>query len=387
MELVELTVGYDYQVLARHKRKREAQWTIIPATLEIVIPSVSDVEAPAVATLTDPESNFVEHYRVWEGKLYREVNKAEPWRDDQRIMDPRHEPVTLEEARAAGAWRHGTFGKLPQKWLEPEVMRLYDGIIAEIKEDYQAQSAALWAERAQQLLVVNGLIYVPSDPPMLSVDYTGQRIQLLTGAEMEGSDPEFCLYGNHYASLFRLDRTADASAYAASRHAFLLERGMVHPRQAPPALPSHRVWIAPGAEDLILIDDMVMSARRNMSFACDYLKRMAMALDSAGLKAFAQLRESVLAMERPEGRTRSNARAAYIAMCGILGAGPGGWSGVSTARSEIAEIERCSGHLRDRYLSDPTFAPGPSETLSASDHAAIAAIDGFPSPAPRLEAR
>lgn len=381
MELTELTVGYDYQVLARHKRKREPQWTIVPATLEILIPSVSDAEAPSAGTLTDPDSNFVEHYRVWEGKLYREVNKAEPWREDLRIMDPRHEPVTLAEARATGAWRHGTFGKMPQKWLEPEVTRLYDATIAEIKEDHQAQSAALWAERARQLLVVNGLVYVPSDPPMISVDYTGQRIELLSGAEMETSDPEFSPYGNHYASLFRLDRTDEASAYAAALHASLLERAMVHPRQAPPAPPSHRIWIAPGAEDLFLIDDMIMSARRNMSFACDYLKRMSMGLDSAGLKAFAQLRESVLAMERPEGRTRSNARSAYLAMCGILAAGPGGWSGRSVARSDIAEIERCSGHLRDRYLSDPTFAPDPSETLSATDHAALAALDGSASPA------
>jgi hypothetical protein len=374
MELVELTVGYEYQVLARHKRKREAQWTLVPATLDTMIPSVTDAEAPLAGELTDPGSNFLERYRVWEGRLYREANQASPWRENN-IWDPRHEPLTLAEARATGRWQHGNFGKVPQKWLEKDVTRLYGSVIAEIVEDRQAQSAALWAGRARDLLVVDCLLYVPSDPPMLSVNYDGRPIKLVSGEEMETSDPEFSPYGNHYASLFRIDRAAEASAFALAREAKLLERGMANPRQGQPELPPHRLSMTPGSEGLFLIDDMVESARRNMSFACDYLKGMAMSLDSAGLKAFAQLRESVLAMERPEGRTRSNARTAYLAMCGILEAGPGGWSGLALARANIAEIERNSEHLRDRYLSDQSFAPDESETLSAPDDAALAALE------------
>jgi hypothetical protein len=374
MELAEITIQYDYQALARVKRKREAKWVLVPTTLETRIPSVADAEAPLAGVLT--VNNFVERYRIWEGRLYREANKAGPWRGNE--FDPRHEPITLAEACAAGQWRYENIGKVPWKWLEKNVEQLF-GEIAEIDEEHQAQSAGLWARRARDLLVVDGLIYVPSDPPMLSVSERGDHIQLLSGAEMATSDPEFSYYSNHYTSLFRIDRIEQALAFALAREAKLLERGMIHPRRQPHQLPQQHLSITPGAEALFLVDDMIESARRNLSFACHYLQPMVMSLEPSGLKAFGQLRESVLAMERPEGRTRGNARSAYLAMCEILEAGPGAWAGPARAREDIKEIERSSGYLRDRYLFDPTFAPNQSETLSASEDAAIAMLDGIPS--------
>jgi hypothetical protein len=371
VELVEIAVGYDYQVLARHKRKREAQWTVASASLETAVPSVADADAPQVGVLREPGTEFVERYRTWEGRLYREVNGV----TDPNRVDRLHVPLTLGEARRSGPLRVGNLGKVPWKWLEKDAVRQYDAVLAEVVEDRRARSLALVAPRARDLLVVDGVLYVPSDPPMLSVCHTGRPVRMLTGAEMESSDPEFSSYGNHYASLFRADRTADTVAYAAALEARLVGLGHLRAYPAPPDPPSRTLEISPGAEALFLVDDMVASARRNLSFACWCLNGMVMDLDGRAVRAHGVMRETVLAMERPEGRTRANARRAYEAVCAILEAEPGGWTGADASRLSKDEIERDSGHLRERYRSDPTFAPTAGETLAAADDAAIAELD------------
>lgn len=369
MELVEISVGYDYQVLARHKRKRDAQWTIANAVLEAAIPSVTGAEAPAAGMLHEHASGFIERYRIWNGRLYREAN-AEPDPGHTR----RHAPLTLEEVLRRGPLREGNLGRVPWKWLEKDVVGQFGAVLAEIFEDRSAQSTEIAAVRARDLVIVDGVLYVPSDPPMLSVSYLGRPVTLLTGAEMESSDPEFSSYSNHYTSLFRADRLDAAIAYAVMRETKLADAGQINYRHGPPERPDRTLTIEPVAEQLFLIDDMIESARRNMLFACWFLRESIGGLDGEAIRAFGTMRQAVLAMERPEGRTRGNARKAYEAMCAILDAGPGGWTGAANSQAEMAEIERNSGHLRDRYRTDPDFAPNAEETLAPADDAALGGL-------------
>lgn len=369
MELVEIAVGYEYQVLARHKRKREAQWTIANAVLEVAIPSVTDAEAPIAGMLHEHASNFFERYRIWNGRLYREAN-SEPNPGYNR----NHIPLTLEEIRRRGPLRQGNLGKMPWKWLEANAVGQFNATLAETFEDRTAQSAAVVAVRARDLLVVDGVLYVPSDPPMLSVSYTGRPVTLVAGVEMEASDPEFDIYSSHYTTLFRADRLDAALAYAVARETKLAAANQIADRPEPPARPDRTLTIEPGAEQFFMIDDMIESARRNMSFACWYLMESMGGLDATAIRAFGSMREAVLAMERSEGRTRGNARKAYEAICTILDAGPGGWTGAANSQLKMAEIEHNSGHLRDRYRTDPDFAPNAEETLTPDDDIAICGL-------------
>lgn len=369
MEIVEIEIGYDYQVLARHKRKRDAQWTVASSSFRAGIPSVSAEEAPEAGILRLPGSEFFERYRAFEGRLYREVDVGR--RD---VRDRVHVPLSLDQIRTRPPLRAGNVGSIPWKWMEKDAHRQYDAVLAEIFESREAESLALAAPRARDLLVVEGLLYVPSPPPMIEVPYDGRRLGMMLGERMEDTDPEFHAYGNHYHTLFRYDRADAADAFAATVRARHVAAGTLRapdPRDGPPAPPAEQLVVAPGAEHLFLIDDMVESARRTLAFPCTYLNDMVVKLEPKALRAFAAMREAVFAMERPEGRTRGNARAAYEAICVILESQSGGWCGPSAARAAMDEIEHCAGHLRDRYRTDPAFAPGPDETLAPEDENAM----------------
>ncbi len=396
MELVEIDVGYDYQVRGRQVGLRTERWMILRASTQAVVPQVSADEAPEAGVLAYP-SGYRERYRTYDGRLYRQVTApADPAR-------PRQEPLRLADALRAGPLRIGNVGKIPWRWLEKGAGPLYEGpdvrrngkgeIIAEIFENRIDRSLARVAGEARDaVLVVDGVLHVASEPPMIAVHAHGNTVDMISGAEMESSDPLFSLFGNNQTTLFTVDRVEDAAAFsaemeehwtveAARMHGVDVEHFRARVREGQVGARGHRLGrleIVPGFEPLFLVDEMIAGARRNISFLCSSLAEYVPDMDSRGIAAFAAMREAVSALERPEGRTRANARAAFEAVRAMAAAEPGGWGGETTAMEGLEVVRRYARHLCERYRTDPRFAPGPDEILEPEDEAAMRGLEAAP---------
>ena len=384
MEHREISLGYEHMVRVRIKRKRDPEWRVGTSILTLPIRCLSLSEAPLAGRFQSGPNNgeyraVNEEYRAVDGRLYRAAG---------HIWNGVFQPLMLEgltpseDKKKVGVQRNELplISRLPWKRHErrqleayPHLLaeHLYDDPIAEQFEDFGPTELLRIAPRAHELVAVDGRIFCPSPVPMIDVHDQQVTVSATTGLELDGGDPEVSQYAGHFGSLFSFDRREEACEFARD----------YAPRSGLPSLnpdvPQAELRIEPGFEDMFVVDDLIESARRNLAFAAYRLGESALSRDTAGLAAYCELRETVFAMERPEGRTRANARRAYEAAATLASSPAGPFTPVGEAATATEWIKRVLSISTARAAWDKSFAIKPEETIDADQQAALASIAGL----------
>ncbi|MGY3582161.1 hypothetical protein ACVIGB_000914 [Bradyrhizobium sp. USDA 4341] len=373
MEHCKITLGYNHLVNVRIKRKRDAEWRVSTSTVELPIRVLKGSDAPVAGRLV--AGPFSEEYRAVDGKLYRAAGT---------MWNGGFEPLTLAKLTPEPGSQVKPLSDLPRltmlPWKHHEVQRgfpllkvhhLYEDPVAETFEDHAPKELARIFLRAHELVAIGEHIFCPSSAPMIEVDDVPVSLRLASGLDLDNSDPEINQYGGHRSTYFSFDRRDDAGRFARHYAAqFEHPPGSLEP-------PDASLQVEGGFEHLFAVDDFVESARRNLSFAAYDLGRSAMSRDTAGLAAFCELRDSVYALERPEGRTRSNALRAYEAAARLVAAPEGPFSPAGEARAGTDWIKRVLSISMARAAWDKSFVPSPEESVDPDQQAALAAVAGL----------
>lgn len=374
MEHRDIAIGYEHMVHVRIKRKRDPEWRVATSVMELPIRCLSLSEAPLAGRFEAGAAR--EEYRAIDGRLYRTAG---------HMWNGAFEPLMLEAltpglGQKAGAAALPLISRMPWKrhdrrqdknYPDLPADRLYDDPVAEQLQDLGPTELLRVSPRAHELVAVDGQIFCPAAVPMVEVHGQQISVKAETSLDLDNGDPEVNRYAGHFGSLFSFDRRQDACDfarnYAASSGLSAFDLG----------LPAAELRIEPGYEDLFVVDDLIESARRNLAYAAYHLGQSAMSRDTAGLAAYCDLRETVFAMERPEGRTRANARRAYAAAAALASSPAGPFAPAGEASIATEWIKRVLSLSTARADWDKTFADTPEETIDADEQAALAVVAGL----------
>lgn len=375
MEYREISLGYDHMIHVRIKRKRDPEWRLGVSTIQLPVRSLKGADVPVAGRLAaGPHS---EEYRVVDGKLYRAAGHM--WNN---VFQPLTYDKVKPDTDAKVSFRSilPLVSAMPWKRHERQSAEHYhlmvhtvyqDTDVAELFEDQGPEELQRISPRAHELVLIDDQVYCPSPVPMIQVHDDMVSLHLVSGLGLDTSDPEINDYCGHLSTLFSFERREEALKFA---------RNYAAQFDHPPArleLPDAELVIEKGFENLFVVDDLIESARRNLAFGAYQLGRVATTRDSAGLAAYSELRDAVFALERPTGRTRATARRAYEAAAVFMASPEGPFTPAGESRTATAWIRKVLSISTARAAWDETFAPGPDETISADEQAALASVAGL----------